>query len=123
MTVFALLASALAAVGIAGVTARQVAQRTRELGIRKALGARDDTLVRGVLQQTVVTGALGVALGLATAFWLRPLLAAFLFGVESFDPLTYGGMGVFFVLVSAVAAYLPARRLLRVDPVEVLKVE
>ncbi|MGW8267513.1 MAG: FtsX-like permease family protein, partial [Longimicrobiales bacterium] len=123
MGVFATLATILAVVGIMGVTARHVSHRTRELGIRKALGAEDGALLGGVLRSAAFTGAVGIALGLAGAFWLSPLLATFLFGVEPFDPVTYGGVAVLFLLASAAAAYVPARRLLRVDPVTVLKAE
>jgi predicted permease len=123
MTTFALLATALAAVGIGGVTARQVSLQTRELGIRKALGAEDAALLGGVIRSASFTGALGVGLGLAGAYWLRPVLGAFLFGVGSFDPVTYGGIGGFLLLLSAIASYLPARRLLWMDPVAVLKEE
>jgi putative ABC transport system permease protein len=93
------------------------------LGIRKALGAGDDALVAGVMGSAVITGALGVGLGLVGSFWLRPLLAAFLFGVEPFDPVTYGGIGILFLLICMVSSYLPARRLLSVDPVMVLREE
>lgn len=123
MTTFALLATVLAAVGIGGLTARQVSRRTREMAIRKALGAPDAVLLGGVIEWVGLAGASGVGLGLLGAYWLRSLIAAFLFGVGSFDPLTYGGMGVLFLLISVVAAYLPARRLLKVDPVTVLNAE
>jgi putative ABC transport system permease protein len=123
MGAFAALATLLAVVGIMGVTARHVSHRTRELGIRKALGAEDATLLGGVIRSAAVTGAVGVGLGLAGAFWLSPLMAAFLFGVDPFDPVTYGGVAALFLVASAAAAYLPARRLLRVDPVTVLKAE
>jgi putative ABC transport system permease protein len=76
-----------------------------------------------VIRSASLTGALGVGLGLAGAYWLRPVLGAFLFGVGSFDPVTYGGIGGFLLLLSAIASYLPARRLLRMDPVAVLKEE
>jgi hypothetical protein len=123
MTTFALLATVLAAVGIGGLTARQVAGQTREMGIRKALGAQDGELLGGVLRSVSLIGVVGVGLGLLGAYWLRPVLAAFLFGIGSFDPLTYGGIGGLFLLISLVSAYLPARRLLHVDPVTVLKAE
>jgi ABC-type antimicrobial peptide transport system permease subunit len=123
MTTFGFLATVLAIVGIGGVTARQVSQQTRELGIRKALGAQDAALVGGVVRSAFLTSGLGVALGLLGAFWLRPLLAAFLYGVGSFDPLTYGAIGSLLLLVSVAASYLPARRLFRVDPVSVLKAD
>jgi putative ABC transport system permease protein len=123
MTVFAALATLLAAVGIMGVTARNVSQRTRELGIRKAMGAPDNALMGEVIRSAALTGALGVGLGLLGAYWLRPILAAFLFGVGSFDLLTYAGVGAFLLLVCMVASYLPGRRLLGVDPAMVLRAE
>jgi len=123
MGVFATMATILAVVGIMGVTARHVSHRTRELGIRKALGAEDTVLLGAVVRSAAVTGAIGVGLGLAGAFWLSPVMAAFLFGVEPFDPVTYGGVAALFLVASAAAAYVPARRLLRVDPVTVLRVE
>jgi len=123
MTTFALLATALAAVGIGGLSARQVAQQTRDLGIRKALGAPDGALLGGMLRSVGITGAAGVALGLLGAYGVRPLLATFLFGIGSFDPLTYGGIGGLFILIALVCGYLPARRVFAVDPVRVLKAE
>jgi len=123
MGFFAALATLLAVVGIMGVTARHVSHRTRELGIRKALGAEDTRLLGGVVRSAAVTGAVGVAVGLAAAFWLSPVLTAFLFGVDRFDAVTYGGVAALFLLATVAAAYLPARRLLRVDPVTVLRAE
>lgn len=123
MTVFAALATALAAVGIMGVTARNVSQRTRELGIRKAMGAEDHALLGTVIRSSVATGVLGVGLGLAGAYVLRPLLATFLFGVDPFDLPTYAGVGALLVLISLLASYLPGRRLLEVDPAMVMRAE
>jgi ABC-type antimicrobial peptide transport system permease subunit len=123
ITVFAALATVLAAVGIMGVTARSVSQRTRELGIRKAMGAADHALLGTVIRSAVATGVLGVGLGLAGAYAVRPLLEAFLFGVGSFDLPTYAGVGAFLVLMSMLASYLPGRRLLDVDPAIVMRVE
>ena len=123
MTVFAVLATVLAVVGIMGVTARQVAHRTREIGIRKALGAEDGSLVGAVVGDATRTGALGIGVGMVSAYWMGPVLAAFLFGVESFDPLTYAGVATLFLGVCALAGYIPARRILGVDPVAVLNEE
>ena len=123
MAVFSILATVLAAVGIMGVTARQVSHRTRELGIRKALGAHDDTLLGEVIGSATVTGAIGVGIGLLGAFWTSPILASFLYGVESFDLPTYSAVGVLFLLLAMLASYLPGRKLLKVNPVEVLKAE
>lgn len=123
MTVFAVLATALAAVGIMGVTARHVAHRTREMGIRKALGAEDRSLVGSIVRDATATGIMGVGAGLLGALWMRPVLAAFLVGVKGFDPPTYAGAAALFLGVTVLAGYLPARRLLRMDPVRVLKEE
>jgi len=123
MSVFATLAIILAVVGIMGVTARHVAHRTREVGIRIALGAESSALLGGVVGEATWTGALGIAIGLLGAFWMGPLIASFLYGVEPFDLITFAGVGALLLAVCAVASYIPARRLLRVDPVAVLKEE
>ena len=123
MTVFAVLATVLAAVGIAGVTARHVAHRTREMGIRKAMGAGDGILLGSVVGDAALTGVVGVGAGLLGAFWMRPTMAAFLFGVKGFDVPLYAGVAILFLGLSTLASYFPARRLLRVDPVMVLKEE
>jgi putative ABC transport system permease protein len=123
MGTFAVLATILAVVGIVGGTARQVARRTREVGIRKALGAEDGKLLAGAVGEAVGTGAMGIAIGLAGAFMMAPVLAAFLFGVESFDLFTYSGVAVLLLVACGLAGYLPARRILAVDPVTVLREE
>jgi predicted permease len=123
MNLFAIMATVLAAVGIMGVTARQISHRTRELGIMKALGAEETLLLGEVVRSVFLTGAIGIGLGLAGAFLLRPLLGSFLFGIESFDPLTYMATGALFLLLTVAAGYLPGRRVLRVNPVDVLKAE
>jgi predicted permease len=123
MGVFAVLATTLAVVGIMGVTARHVAQRTREVGIRKALGAEDGALVGGVVGDATKIGALGIGVGLLGSFWMGPVLAAYLFDLESFEPMTYAGVATLFLGVCALASYIPARRLLMVDPVTVLREE
>ena len=123
MSVFGVLASLLAAVGIFGVTARGVAHSIRELGIRKALGAPDRTLIFRVVRRGAVTGGAGVVLGLVGAVWASRLVAGFLYGVEPFDPVTFAAVASAFAIVSLGASYLPARRILQVDPVAVLKTE
>jgi predicted permease len=123
MGAFAALATLLATVGITGVTARSVAQQTRELGIRKALGAEDGALVGGVLRSAVLTGSLGVGVGLLGALGVGRVMAGFLFGVEAHDPLTYAAVSALFLVACAAASYLPARRVVRVDPVRVLNTE
>jgi predicted permease len=123
MSVFASLATILAVVGIMGVTARHVAHRTREMGIRKALGAEDSTLLGGVVGEAVRTGGVGIAFGLLGTLLMGRVLAAFLFGVGTFDLLTYAGVAVLFLGVCGLASYLPGRRLIAVDPVTVLREE
>jgi predicted permease len=123
MGTFATLATLLAVVGIMGGTARQVARRTREVGIRKALGAEDGNLLGHQVREALATGVVGIGLGLLGALWTAPVLAAFLFGVETFDPITYASTAGLLLVACALAGYLPARRILSVDPVTVLREE
>jgi ABC-type antimicrobial peptide transport system permease subunit len=123
MGMFGVLAAALAAVGVFGVTARAVAQRTREMGIRMALGAREAEMVTTVLRGSIVTGLLGVAVGIFGAFWASRIVSGFLFDVEPSDPLTYGAVASALLILCLLASYLPARRIARLDPVDVLKAE
>jgi putative ABC transport system permease protein len=123
MLVFSATATVLAAAGIFGVTAQGVTRQTREMGIRLALGAEQSGLVGMVLRGSLVTALLGAAVGLAAAFWTSRLLSQFLFGVEASDLVTYGSVALFLVAVCLAASFLPARRVTRVDPVEVLRVE
>jgi ABC-type antimicrobial peptide transport system permease subunit len=97
-----------------------VSQRTREFALRMALGARPADLMRGVLRQGVVITMTGVALGLAIAAFLARLLRTFLFGVSPFDPVTFAGWSAVLIVVTLVAAYLPARRALTIDPAAAL---
>lgn len=123
MSVFAGLATILAVVGIMGVTARHVAHRTREVGIRKALGAENSTLLGGVVGEAVAMGAVGIGVGLLGTLLIGRVLAAFLFGVGSFDFLTYAAVAVLFLGVCGLASFVPGLRLLVVDPVTVLREE
>jgi predicted permease len=114
--VFAAIALILAAVGIYGVISYAVSLRTRELGIRIALGATGRHVSGLVLQQGVTLAVAGVLLGGAGAYWLTRLLSKLLFGVTATDPLTFFGVAGLLTLVAAVASYVPARRAGKVDP-------
>jgi putative ABC transport system permease protein len=123
MNVFGILAAMLAAAGVFGVTARNVALRTREMGIRMALGARETTLVGTTVRRFLLTGMAGTVVGLLAALWLSRLIAGFLYGIEPSDPMTYAIVAAVIVTVCLLASYTPARRITKVNPVEVLKAE
>ncbi|MCC6536604.1 MAG: ABC transporter permease [Bryobacterales bacterium] len=117
------MALLLAAVGIYAVISYTVAQRTREVGIRLALGAQQSAVKLMFVRNGLQWGAIGTAVGLAAAAMLSRLMAALLFDVNPVDPLTYGAVTVGLLAAAAVASYLPARRVTRVDPVEALRSE
>lgn len=120
---FAALALMLAGVGIYGVTAYSVAQRTREIGIRMALGASGSNVLGSVMWQAGLQALAGVVVGIVGALGATRVLAGFLFGVKPVDPLTFGFVAVLLVIVSLVAAAVPARRAIQVDPMVVLRWE
>ena len=121
--VFAALALVLSALGIYGVTAYGVTQRTREIGVRIAIGAQRRDVLRMVMVGAVKLAAVGVALGLCGALIGARLLSSQLYGVGSRDPLTYAAMSALLAAVALVASWLPARRATRVDPVVALRTE
>ena len=121
--IFAALALSLAAVGIYGVMAYNVGRRTREFGIRLALGASGYDVKRSVFLQGSAIVGIGIACGLLGAFLLSRLIRSMLYGVAATDPLTFVLVPVTLALVALVAGYLPARRATRVDPVRVLRQE
>ena len=121
--VFASVALALAAVGIFGVMSFLVAQRTREIGIRVALGAARGTVVGLVMRQTFYLAAAGAALGTAAGLGLSGLMQTMLFDVKPTDPLTFAIVDVGLILVAALAAWVPMRRALQVDPTLALRAE
>ena len=120
---FAALALALTVIGLYGTTAYGVVQRTREFGIRLALGASVRTVVWGVLRSALLVVLAGTAAGIAGALILTRLLSTLLFDVSTTDPLVFGVMTVALLIVGAVASYLPARRATGVDPVVALRSE
>jgi putative ABC transport system permease protein len=123
LTVFALVALSLAAVGIYGLMSYAVEQRTQEIGIRMALGASRGKIMQMVLGQSMRLAAIGTVLGLAAAFGLTRLLAGFLYGVRSTDPLTYATVVAILAAVAMFAAFVPARRATQVDPMMALRHE
>jgi len=123
LSAFGGLALLLAALGIYGVISYSVAQRTRELGIRIALGATHDRVLRLVLGQGIGLSVLGVVIGIAGALWLVHLLATLLYGVQATDMLTFASVAAVLVGVASLASYLPARRAARVDPVIAMRAD
>jgi len=123
LMVFAALALLLAAVGIYGVVAFWVAQRTQEIGLRLALGATAENIFRLLLLQTTFPVVAGLALGLVAAGILTPYLSSQIYGVTARDPWTLGVAAVLLGLVAAAASLLPARRALRIDPMAALREE
>jgi ABC-type antimicrobial peptide transport system permease subunit len=121
MAVFAVLALIIAAVGLYGVMAYSVAQRTQEIGIRMALGAEGSDVVRLVVGQAMQLTLIGSGIGLAAAFALTRGMANQLFGVSTTDPPTYAIVALILVLSSGLAAWVPAYRATRVDPMRALR--
>jgi putative ABC transport system permease protein len=121
--VFGALALVLGAIGIYGVIAYSVAQRTHEIGIRMALGARRGDVVRMILAQGAKIASAGVVIGVIASFGLTRLMANLLFSVSPADPATFAAVAVVLLLVALLASYVPARRTLRVDPMIALRHE
>ena len=118
---FGVLALVLAAVGVYGVMALVVSERTQELGVRLALGAQPSTVLGMIVRHAATLAAVGVTLGVAVATALTPLLASQLFGVQALDPITFAGVSALLVAIATLAALVPARRAMRVDPLNALR--
>jgi predicted permease len=117
------MALALGIVGIYGVIAYAVSQRTREIGIRMAMGAPPAVLLRVFVRQGLLLAGVGAALGLAAAAGLTRLMSSLLFGVKALDPLTYAAVSALLIFAAVLASYIPARRAMAIDPVEALRAE
>ena len=122
-TVFAVIALVLAAVGVFGVISYSVSQRTREIGVRVALGAQRTNVLRLIVGQGAVLAALGIGIGLAGALGVTRFMRAMLYGVSPFDPVSFIAVAVVLTAIVFLASYVPARRAARVDPIEALRSE
>lgn len=120
---FGALALGLAAIGVYGVMSLIVSERTREVGVRLALGAQPSELLGMIVGQAATLAAIGVALGLAVSLPLAPLLDSQLYGIESFDPLTFVLVPAALLLIATLAALVPARRAMRIDPLAALRID
>jgi putative ABC transport system permease protein len=123
LAAFAAAALTLAAVGIFGLISYSVASRTREIGIRLALGAQPRQVLIGIMREGFVLALLGTAIGLAGAIGAARAIASFLYGVGAGDPLTYAAVASLLLAVALLATYLPSRRALRVDPIAALRAD
>jgi ABC-type antimicrobial peptide transport system permease subunit len=123
ISVFASLALALAAVGIYSVMSYLVGQRTREIGIRMALGAQRGDVLRLVIGQGLKLVVIGVAIGLIGSLTMTRVMASMLFGVSATDPMTFVGVALLLLVVAFLACWIPARRAAKVDPIIALRTE
>jgi putative ABC transport system permease protein len=121
--IFGLLGLGLAAVGVFSVVAYSVSQRTREIGIRMALGAQPGDVTRLVLKEGMIPVGIGISLGLGAGLALAQLVASLLYGVSATDPTTFVSVTLLLAAVAFLACYVPARRATKVDPLATLRCE
>ncbi len=123
LTVFGSSALLMAAIGIYGLMAYSVQQRTQEIGVRMALGAQASSLRNMIIRQGMTLALIGVVIGVGGAFWLTRFLASFLFGVKAWDPTAFIATPILLGAVALIAIWVPARRATRVDPITALRFE
>ena len=123
LSIFAGIGLILAAVGIYGVMSYSVVQRTHEIGIRMALGAQPENVLKLVLRLGMVLALIGVGIGLVTSFALTRVMVSLLYGVSATDPITFGVVSLLLVMVALLASYIPARKATKVDPIIALRHE
>ncbi len=123
LTVFGSSALLMAAIGIYGLMAYSVQQRTQEIGVRMALGAQASSLRNMVIRQGMALALIGVVIGVGGAFWLTRFLASFLFGVKAWDPAAFIATPILLSIVALIAIWIPARRATRIDPIQALRFE
>lgn len=120
---FGALALVLACIGLYGLLSYEVARRTRELGIRMALGAQRRDLLRLVVGQGILLVLVGTAIGIAGALGVTRFMSSMLYGIHADDPLTFAAVAILLTLVALAACYIPARRAMKVDPIIALRYE
>jgi predicted permease len=120
---FGALALGLAAIGVYGVMSLIVSERTREVGVRLALGAEPSQLLTMIVGQAAKLAAIGVVIGLAVALPLAPFLDSQLYGIQSFDPMTFVSVPIVLLAIAALAALVPARKAMRIDPLAALRID
>jgi ABC-type antimicrobial peptide transport system permease subunit len=120
---FGAIALLLAGIGVYGVISYGVSQRTQEIGVRVALGAKGSNVFGMVLREAAWLAGIGILIGIVGAFGVTRVIASMLIGVSPTDPLSFGSVALFLTLVAMLASYIPARRAMRVDPLTALRNE
>ena len=122
-SLFAVVALVLSSIGLFGIVSYSVARKSREVGIRMSLGAEPNRVVYEIVREGMILALVGTVVGLVLTVAGARVLSSLLFGVSAFDPLTFGGVPLLLLVIALGAAYIPARRASRVDPVRALKAE